>query len=96
MEKDHWQRALKWIPTSREGKDITHMYKPTILDKILDRKNLNNACKQVLKNKGAAGVDKMTVEELKGYLATNREKIIQEIRERRYKPQPVLRVYMLT
>ncbi len=92
MEKDHWQRALKWIPTSREGKDITYMYKPTILDKILDRNNLNDAYKQVFKNKGAAGVDKMTVEELKGYLATNRDKIIQEIRERRYKPQPVLRV----
>src|SRR5690625_537317 len=34
----------------------------------------------------------MTIDELGGYLAKNREEIILEIRERRYKPQPVLRV----
>src|SRR5690625_6414980 len=34
----------------------------------------------------------MTIDELGGYLARNREEIILEIRERRYKPQPVLRV----
>lgn len=52
------------------------MYTPTILDEILNRSNLNAAFKQVYKNKGAAGIDEMTVEELKGYLATNREEII--------------------
>src|SRR5699024_10715455 len=92
MEKDHWHEALKWIPTSRERKDITYMDKPTILDKILDRDNLNDAYKQVIKNKGAAGVDGMTIDDLGGYLASNREEIILGIRERRYKPQPVLRV----
>ncbi|MGM8365679.1 reverse transcriptase domain-containing protein, partial [Virgibacillus sp. W0181] len=68
------------------------MHKRAILDKILDKNNLNDAYKQVIKNKGAAGVDGMTIDELGGYLARNREKIILEIRERRYKPQPVLRV----
>ena len=68
------------------------MYKPTILDEILDRKNLNDAYKQVIKNKGAAGVDGITIDELGGHLARNREEIILEIRERRYKPLPVLRV----
>lgn len=68
------------------------MDKPTILDKILDRDNLNDAYKQVIKNKGAAGVDGMTIDELGGHLARNREEIILEIRERRYRPQPVLRV----
>src|SRR5690625_1806081 len=68
------------------------MYKPTILDEILDRNNLNDAYKQVIRNKGAAGVDGMTIDELGGYLARNRDEISLEIRERRYKPQPVLRV----
>src|SRR5690625_1822145 len=68
------------------------MQQETILDKILDRNNLNDAYKQVVKNKGAAAVDGMTIDELGGYLVTNREEIIIEIRERRYKPQPVLRV----
>src|SRR5699024_2677672 len=48
--------------------------------------------KQVIKNKGAAGVEGMTIDELGGYLVRNREETTLEIRERRYKPQPVLRV----
>lgn len=68
------------------------MHKRAILDKILDRNNLNDAYKQVIKNKGAAGVDGMTIDELGGYLARNREEIILKVRERKYKPQPVLRV----
>src|SRR5690625_657046 len=67
------------------------MYKPTILDEILDRNNLNDAFKQVIKNKGAAGVDGMTIDELGGHLARSREEINLEIRERRYKPQLILR-----
>src|SRR5690625_7153510 len=68
------------------------MYKQTILDEILDRDNLNNAYKQVSKNKGSAGVDGMTIDEAGGYLAKNKEEIVETIRERNYKPQPVLRV----
>ena len=68
------------------------MYEMKLLDKILDRDNLNQAFKQVKRNKGAAGVDGMTVEELAGYLALNKEEIISQIRQRKYEPQPVLRV----
>lgn len=92
MGEDHWRKAEKWIPTLRERKDITYMDNLTVLDKILDRNNLNEAYKQVIKNKGAAGVDGMTVDELGGFLAKHKEEIILQIRERRYKPQPVLRV----
>ena len=45
---------------------------PTMLDNILDKDNLNEAYKQVIKNKGAAGVDGMTIDELWGYLVENR------------------------
>lgn len=68
------------------------MYEFTTLDAILDRDNLNDAYKQVVKNKGAAGVDGMTINDLSGYLAKNRDRIVQGIRERKYEPQPVLRV----
>jgi len=63
-----------------------------LLDQILNRSNLNTAYKQVKKNKGSAGVDGMTVEELGLYLAENKNQIIEEIRQRKYKPKPVLRV----
>lgn len=67
------------------------MYEYKTLDKILERENLNNAYKRVKRNKGAAGVDKMTIEELGGYLILHKDEIIQEIRERKYQPKPVLR-----
>lgn len=91
MAKTTGGKAIRWIPTLRERKEITYML-PTMLDNILDRTNLNEAYKQVVKNKGVAGVDGMTIDELWGYLAENREAIISSIRDRTYKPQPVLRV----
>ena len=64
----------------------------TLLDEIVSRTNLNNAYLQVYRNKGAAGVDGVTINELNAYLKENREKLIQQIRGRKYKPQPVKRV----
>jgi RNA-directed DNA polymerase len=84
--------AEKWIPSLREGKEITGMYERKLLDVILDRDNLNQAFKQVKKNKGAAGIDGMTLEELEGYLIINKDMIIKQIKQRKYQPQPVLRV----
>lgn len=91
-EKDHWQKSVKVDTDFTRKKGNNNMYKQTILDKILDRNNMNDAYKQVIKNKGSAGVDGMTVDDVGGYLARNREEIIEAIRERKYKPQPVLRV----
>ncbi|WP_428908533.1 group II intron reverse transcriptase/maturase [Niallia sp. Krafla_26] len=68
------------------------MYERKLIDKILDKDNLVQAYKQVKKNKGSAGVDGMTVDELAGYLALNKNEIIGQIRQREYKPKPVLRV----
>jgi len=68
------------------------MYERKLLDEILNKDNLNQAFKQVKKNKGAPGVDRMTVDELERYLLMNKDEIIQQIRQRKYQPQPVLRV----
>ena len=54
--------------------------------------NLNNAYKQVKKNKGKGGIDGMQVDELLPFLKENQESLIQEIREGKYKPNPVRRV----
>ena len=51
-----------------------------LLDEILSRSNLNNAYLQVYRNKGASGVDGVTVEELKQYLKDNKEEILTKIR----------------
>ena len=62
------------------------------MEQILSKDNLNAAYLQVVRNKGAAGVDGMTVEELGAYLSENGESIKEQLRARKYKPQPVRRV----
>ena len=66
----------------------------SLIDDILSRENLNRAFKRVKANKGCAGIDNMPVSELKEYIMENRELIITSIREKKYKPQPVKRVYI--
>lgn len=63
-----------------------------LLEKILDKKNMNEAYKKVCANKGAGGCDGMEIEELDGYIRGNWDSIREQIRERSYKPQPVRRV----
>lgn len=64
----------------------------TVLEKILRRDNLNAAYKRVKQNGGAAGIDKMTVDEMLPYLKEHREELLEVIRNGRYKPQAVRRV----
>ena len=63
-----------------------------LLDKILSDENIQLAKKRVYANKGAGGVDGVTVEELDENLVQNWKSIKQKIQARTYKPQPVKRV----
>jgi group II intron reverse transcriptase/maturase len=63
-----------------------------LLEHILSPSNLNSAYKQVKRNKGAGGVDKMEVESLKDYLVNNKDRLIQSIQQGKYRPNPVRRV----
>lgn len=63
-----------------------------LLEKILSKDNMNTAYQKVCMNKGAGGVDGVTVEELGDYIKENWESIREQIRSREYKPQPVRRV----
>lgn len=65
-----------------------------LLGKVLSKENLNKAYKQVYKNKGASGVDGVTVDELFSYIKEHKEEILWQIEKRKYKPQPVRRVYI--
>ena len=65
-----------------------------LLEKVLNDNNLFKAYKQVYKNKGASGVDGVTVEELGYYMYSHKEEIKEQIRNRKYKPSPVRRVYI--
>ena len=73
----------------RKGNEETNM---ELLEEILNQNNLNKAYKKVVANKGVAGVDGITVEEEFDYLKENKDRILNQIRKRKYKPQPVKRV----
>ena len=63
-----------------------------LLERILSKDNMNNAYKRVCSNKGAGGVDGVSVEDLGDYIKENWDSIRNQIRNREYKPQPVRRV----
>ena len=63
-----------------------------LLEQILAKENLNQAYNKVVANKGVAGVDGITVNEVDKYIKENKEKLLNQIRKRKYKPQPVKRV----
>ena len=65
-----------------------------LIDVITSKENLNRAYKKVVANKGASGVDGITVEELGDYIRENKDAIITSIRNRTYIPKPVRRVYI--
>jgi RNA-directed DNA polymerase len=53
---------------------------------------MNEAYLRVYKNKGASGIDGVTVDELKQYLKEHKDELRQRIRTRKYQPQAALRV----
>ena len=65
-----------------------------LIDRILSDENIEAAIHAVKSNRGAAGIDKMTVDALEGYFAMHGEEIKEQIRAKKYQPQPVRRVYI--
>ncbi len=89
-------------PAEAEGRrdDFRQLYEQTeeqqveLIEWILQDKNIDEAIRAVKRNKGAAGVDGMTVDELDAYFALHRNEIKLQIRAGEYKPSPVRRVYI--
>lgn len=65
-----------------------------LIEEILSEENLKEAIKKVKANKGAPGIDKMTIDKLDEYFDIHKEEIINSIINRTYKPCPVRRVYI--
>jgi RNA-directed DNA polymerase len=63
-----------------------------LMEEILDPENLREALKRVKANKGSAGVDRITVDQMPDYLRQHWPGIREQLLEGTYKPQPVLRV----
>ena len=65
-----------------------------LMEKILSKENLQVAIKKVKQNKGAPGIDKMTVEEVEAWFEQYQEEVMSKIMNKQYRPMPVKRVYI--
>ena len=98
--------ASAGLPTTRWGEAPSSSSKPGrvdgshedersgsgLMERVVSRANLMAAVKKVRANKGSAGVDGMTTEELRAHLMTAWPRLREELLAGRYHPQPVKRV----
>ena len=101
MKEDHHQRPSgiqRMNSASRDGQQTSMVstgdenLTKYLMEKICEPSNLNRAYKRVKANKGAAGVDGMTVEEMATWIAGHKESLIESLLTGTYQPKPVLGV----
>lgn len=78
--------------TANTDSVIGYKSERNLLEEILKVDNMFKAHERVIKNKGAAGIDGMSVKELNEYLIKNYQVLCESIRGGWYKPKPVKRV----
>ncbi len=74
------------------GKETSTPEDMQLVERLVERENMRKAYAQVKKNKGAAGIDNMSVESLGTYLKEHWLKIKEQLVKGEYKPKPVKRV----
>lgn len=102
MSAENTESCLQRDSTERKGyvrahRSFNRIWKerdsaePNILGKILEKDNLNRAYKRVKANKGAPGIDGMTIEDAFLWLKEHNHELVQKIRSGHYTPSPVRR-----
>ena len=87
------EAGVQSIPLANiHGKAESREKTTDLMERILDRDNLNGAMKRVIRNKGSHGIDGMQVDELLPYLKKHGSSIVSELRCGTYRPQPVSKV----
>ena len=75
--------------SDREDTPVVH---DRLMERVLDRDNLRRAFRQVKRNKGSAGIDGMTVDDLTAFVQQHWPRIAAQLLEGTYRPQPVRQV----
>ncbi len=91
-ESEGYAGGQTYIGITENNITNTHPSGYGLLEFVVSPSNLNAAYRQVKRNKGAGGVDKMEVESLKDYLVGHKEELITAIQKGKYCPNPVRRV----
>ena len=84
---------LGCAPSRHGGKHREAQDNPWMVQ-VLDPKNLEQAWKRVKANKGAPGIDAMSIDKFPAFAKRHWARICQELRTGRYHPAPVRRVYI--
>jgi len=79
-------------PTAKHMNESPAKVSEQLMEEVCERENCLRAYKRVKSNKGSAGIDGITVEELPGYLKEHWPAIREQLLSGTYKPQPVRRV----
>lgn len=88
VERNEYAGAL-----SAANRDMSEQNSASnLFEHILDRNNLNKAYKRVRRNKGAPGIDGMTIDEALPWLKEHRDTLLTSLIDGSYKPSPVRRV----
>ena len=85
-------RQRRGTEASMAGCEAESLVDEQLMERVCERENLKGALAQVKRNKGSAGVDGMSVEQLSGYLKAHWLDIRERLLAGQYQPQPVRRV----
>ena len=83
--------GVEW-PRGISERAHTERPKQDLLERIIAEANMTEAMKRVKQNKGAGGIDRMTVDELDSWMATHRDRLRQRLLDGKYRPKAVRRV----
>ena len=83
--------AVPSLPPARTGERPCRKV-TDLMERVLSRQNMQEALKQVRRNKGAAGIDGMEIKDLRPWLIEHWVRIREELLRGTYKPLPVRRV----
>lgn len=75
----------EWLSACKEQRNLTKV----LMEEIASPLNLGKAYQKVKSNGGSAGVDKMTVDELQGWLGLNLEQLREQLLNDSYEPQVI-------
>lgn len=88
----NWREEGLGASSDTATRDNSEPEAEQLIEAVVERENMWRALQQVEGNKGAAGVDQMTVVQLRAYLREHWLGIKEELLKREYRPQPVLKV----
>src|SRR5581483_8775389 len=76
-------------PQASTASDPARALTVSLMEEVTNRDNLNRAYFRVRSNQGAAGVDGLSVDDLKAWIAAHKEAFIAALLDGTYQPQPV-------